>query len=683
MANHLANETSPYLLQHANNPVDWYPWVPEALEKARAENKPIFVSIGYAACHWCHVMEHESFEDWDTASLLNRYFVSIKVDREERPDLDMIYMQAVVAMTGQGGWPLNVFLTPEGHPFYGGTYFPPSPRYGMNSFKNILEGVAKLWNEDPRKIEDISSQVFQQMIEETTWKGQRQASIAGSESLGQAANRLISDYDWQNGGWNAAPKFPAPMVIDFLLIQDIRSNGNTREAAIHALKSMQRGGIHDLVGGGFHRYSTDATWLVPHFEKMLYDNAQLALAYLHAYQLTGEISFRMTVESTLDFILRELTGEGGRFFSSLDADSEGEEGKFYTWTLDELKSVLDDPDEFEFLRQIYQLPPGGNFENRIILQSKEDIDALSEKMGLTIEEMYRRTGALLQKLLEYRIAHRARPATDDKTLVAWNALAIQAFAESGRVLQRIDYLDAARRNADFLLNNLYFEDHLFRSWRAGVARQSGTLEDYSSLVISLLTLYQSDFDLRWYAAALKLAQEMVALFLDPAGGFYMTPRTTSDLPLRPKDLQDNATPSGNAQAVFALLLLSAFTGNGSWREIAEETLIKLQVVIFRYPSAFPYWLKAFDFAIGPAHQVALVYPDEKDAFHLLPAIYRQFMPRTILAGSGSSVMEGAPDLLKDRPLIDKELTAYFCHGFVCDLPVIGQDRILSNLANLK
>ncbi len=682
MPNHLINETSPYLLQHAYNPVDWYPWGPEALSKARAENKPVFVSIGYAACHWCHVMEHETFEDPEIADLLSRHFVSIKVDREERPDLDMIYMQAVVAMTGQGGWPLNVFLTPDGRPFFGGTYFPPEPRYGLNSFKSIITGLAGLWEKDPQKIANISSEIFQHVAEETSWKGFGQGKPVGPESLDQAAEQLISSYDWQNGGWGAAPKFPAPMTIDFLLAQASRGNPKALDPAIHALKAMQRGGMRDLVGGGFHRYSTDAAWLVPHFEKMLYDNAQLALAYLHAYQMVGENSFRKTVETTLDFILRELAGEGGRFFSSLDADSDGEEGKFYTWTLAELKRVIADPAEFELFSRVFELPPNGNFDGHIILQSKADIDKLSGEIGMESGEIDRQMEAILQKLAAFRTENRARPAADDKTLVAWNALAVQAFAEAGRVLQRNDYLDAARQNADFLLTNLYDGSQLFRSWRRGEAHQSGTLEDYSALIISLLTLYQADFNLRWYRSAVKLAQEMVAQFRDPDGGFYLA-SGISDLPLRPKDLQDNATPSGNAQAVYALLLLSSFSGNESWRMIAGDTLVKVQEILIRYPAAFSFWLKALDFAIGPVHQVALAWSDEKDASELLSQCYRHFMPRTVLAASGGELTGGAPELLEDRPPKDGQLTAYICHGFVCDLPVTGLQRILDAVNSLK
>ncbi len=683
MTNHLINETSPYLLQHAGNPVDWYPWGPEALAKAQAENKPIFVSIGYAACHWCHVMERETFEDPEVAALLNLHFISIKVDREERPDLDMIYMQAVIAMTGQGGWPLNVFLTPDGRPFYGGTYFPPEPRYGLNSFRSVIEGLAGLWKNDPQKIASFSTEVFQHVAEGTSWKGFSQAGLSGPEVLDQAIGQLISEYDWQNGGWGSAPKFPAPMTIDFLLTQASRGKQKAIGPAVHALKAMQRGGMQDLVGGGFHRYSTNASWLVPHFEKMLYDNAQLALAYLHAFQLTGETSFRRTVETTLDFILRELTGEGGRFFSSLDADSEGEEGKFYTWTYDELNSAIAEPAEFKLFSQVFELPPEGNLDGKIILQRKSGVAYAPGQAGTDDEAGEQQIDAILQKLLDYRTGHRGRPATDDKTLVAWNALAMQAFAEAGRVLQRKDYLNAAAKNAGFLLSSLYPDGQLFRSWRAGAAHHSGTLEDYSGLIISLLTLYQSDFNLRWYGTAIELAQQMVSRFKDPEGGFFLTPGGVTDLPIRPKDLQDNATPSGNAQAAYALLLLASFTGNESWRKIAEETLARVQEAVIRYPAAFSFWLKALDFAIGPVHQVALAWTDEKDASEILPLFYRRFMPRMVLAAGGGIPPIGAPELLAERPPLNSELTAYICHGFVCDLPVTGSHPILNRLNRLE
>ncbi len=402
MPNHLINETSPYLLQHANNPVDWYPWGGEALQKARDENKPIFLSIGYAACHWCHVMEHESFENTTTADILNRFFISIKVDREERPDIDMIYMMAVQNLTGQGGWPLNVFLTPDCRPFYGGTYFPPVPRYGMAAFSDILTSLAKMWREDHVKIIESADQLSGQVASEAYWARKPQSAPLVIENLHTATSKLVDGYDWEHGGWGGAPKFPAPMTIDFLLTQAVRGSPEALKTVVHALRTMNRGGMYDLVGGGFHRYSTDENWLVPHFEKMLYDNAQLAQVYLHAYQMTGDVNLKRTAEETLDFILRELTGPEGGFFSSLDADSEGEEGKFYVWTVDELKLALSDPQDYEFLASIYNIPAAGNFEGKIILQQKMNQDERSSAPELSSPELNLHLRNIGQKLLMVR-----------------------------------------------------------------------------------------------------------------------------------------------------------------------------------------------------------------------------------------------------------------------------------------
>ena len=683
MPNHLIQETSPYLLQHANNPVDWFPWGDEALQKARSENKPVFLSIGYAACHWCHVMEHESFENPATAEILNRYFISIKVDREERPDLDMLYMLAVQNMTGQGGWPLNVFLTPEGQPFYGGTYFPPVQRYGMPAFPDILNSLVKMWREDHSKILDAAAQLIVQVANEAYWVGKSKSASIEADRMQTAANKLVADYDWTNGGWGQAPKFPAPMAIEFLLTQTARDQPDALKTADHALETMQRGGLYDVVGGGFHRYSTDENWLVPHFEKMLYDNAQLALAYLHTFQITRKASFRQTAEETLDFILRELTDPRGGFYSSLDADSEGEEGKFYLWTIDELRQSLASGPDFEFLNSIYDMDSKGNFEGKIILQRKTDKESLSLKLGMSNSQFDLKLKTVHDKLLKYREI-RVRPATDSKVLVSWNALAMQSFIGGGNLLHRPDFLTAAQRNADFLLNNLFDGSNLFRSWRNGTVKHKATLEDYASLITALLVLYQSDFNVRWYSAAQELTSKMIELFRDSAGGFYLTRHDQTNLVIRPKDLQDNATPCGNSLAAYALLLISSLSGNGGWYSLAEESLIQVQDTLARYPHSFCYWLQALDFAIGPISQVAVIYPEQATLDNeLISQFQQQFHPHTILAASFYPPVKGAPEILKDRPLLANLMTVYICHRFVCKQPLNDSNPIKAALNSLS
>ncbi|HLO14402.1 MAG TPA: thioredoxin domain-containing protein, partial [Anaerolineales bacterium] len=562
MANQLINESSPYLIQHANNPVDWYPWGEEALTKARTENKPIFLSIGYAACHWCHVMAHESFEDPETAALMNENFVNIKVDREERPDLDSIYMQATTAMTGSGGWPMSVFLTPDLRPFYAGTYFPPVRRYNMPAFKDVLQSLSKVWREERDEVDRVGSQVLQHI--QPQMLGQAETTLS-PETLEAATKSLLESYDWGYGGWGSAPKFPQPMTIEFLLrraLADSPQHEQILKASQHVLNAMSRGGMYDVVGGGFARYSVDNFWRTPHFEKMLYDNAQLALVYLHGYLVSSEVRYRGVCEETLDFLLREMTHPNGGFYSSLDADSEGEEGKFYVWTHDEIQSILG-PD-FDFFKAAYGITPQGNWEGKTILQRALDDPSLAARFKLDAEIVHTKLAESHSKLLEVRNT-RVRPGTDDKVLVMWNALALLAFAEAGRYLDRKDYLDAARRNARFLLDNLYITDRLLRSWREGQAKHNAYLEDYAGLILALLALYQSDSNQESYTTAQILADQMVAHFADPDGGFFDTRDDHEALLVRPKDIQDNATPSGNALAATALLQLATYGDRSKWR----------------------------------------------------------------------------------------------------------------------
>src|SRR5687767_5756078 len=674
--NKLVNSTSPYLLQHAHNPVNWHPWGEEALNKARVENKPNFLSIGYAACHWCHVMAHESFEDEETAAFMNEHFVNIKVDREERPDLDGIYMQATVAMTGSGGWPMSVFLTPDLKPFYTGTYFPPVQRYNMPAFKDVLAGIARAWKEEPTEIERVGQQVaghLQQALSIT----QTSDAVFTQEALSSAARSLIDSYDWGYGGWGSAPKFPQPMTIEFLLRRHSAGHIEAVKPAVHVLKAMARGGMYDVVGGGFSRYSVDNFWRVPHFEKMLYDNAQLARAYLHAWQITKDSFFKQIVIETLDFIEREMTHPEGGFYSSLDADSEGEEGKFYVWTLEEIREVL--KDDSEFFEAAYGISVRGNWEGKTVLQRSLDDASLSARFKLTLEAVHTKLSDSHSKLLAAR-ASRIRPGTDDKILTAWNGLMLGTLAETARVFKGSDlqrkYALLATRSAEFLLNWLRPDGKLKRSWREGKITNEVFLEDYAALILGLLELYQTDFNEKWFTSARELADEMIELFNDPNGGFFDTPKNSEELLIRPKDIQDNATPSGNALATEALLKLSAFTDDGSYRDLAEKSLRQVTESALRYPTSFGRWLSAADFAQGNVKQVAVLYDaSEEDAQNLIQVLRSEYRPNLIVAAAAYPPLEGAPPLLVDRPLKDGKATVYVCENFVCKMPVVSSDEL--------
>lgn len=667
MPNQLIHETSPYLLQHAENPVNWFPWGPEAIKKARAENKPIFLSIGYTACHWCHVMEHESFENADTARLLNDHFVSIKVDREERPDLDGIYMNAVVAMTGQGGWPMSVFLTPDLEPFYGGTYFPPTRRHGMPAFTEVLQAIIHSWATDMAEIIRVGRDLAKHLQDAGDW-GTQSGRVLRPAVLQQATQALINTYDWKFGGWGHAPRFPQPMAIEFLLLQTTRSVEKTLDPASHVLELMSRGGMYDVVGGGFHRYSTDDAWLVPHFEKMLYDNGQLALAYLHAYLISEKADFRRVCEETLDFLLREMTHPDGGFYSSLDADSEGEEGKFYIWALDEIDQVLTNREDRDLFHKVYPISKSGNFEGKNILQRSTPLGELAAQQQIEEAALSNRLQKIHHQLYALR-SQRIRPQTDDKVLVSWNALALRAFAEAARYLQRADYLAAAQKNAEFLLREMYSQGKLLRAWRNGLARHNAYLEDYAGLILGLLELYQSDPDNRWYTAAESLADDMLANYRDPQGGFFDTRKDHGELITRPKDIQDNATPSGNALATLALLRLSSFSERADLRAIAEGMLAAVQDFMVRHPTAFGFWLQGMDFATGPVLQIAVAGPlSLPETRQMLDYIWHTYRPRAVAAVAEAQASAGVPGLLRDRVMIQGNPTVYICEGFTCNMP---------------
>jgi uncharacterized protein YyaL (SSP411 family) len=649
--NRLAGETSPYLLQHKDNPVDWNPWDPEALERARHEDRPLLVSIGYSACHWCHVMERESFEDPEIARVMNEHFVCIKVDREERPDIDALCMEACQAMTGHGGWPLNAFLTPEQAPFYTGTYFPPEQRQGLPSWRMVLLAVADAWEKRREEIREQGARVAQSLG--ATARIRPSDEPIRQELLTEALASLRGSYDHENGGWGGAPKFPQSSTIELLMAR------GENDLPLDALGAMARGGIYDQVGGGFSRYAVDATWTVPHFEKMLYDNALLARAYLHGWQISGEQRLRDVCCETLDWALREMRGSEGGFCSALDADSEGVEGKFYVWTLDELRRVLGNelfPDAVAF----FGATERGNFEHG--LNVLEGRGARPERL----DEIRRR-------LLKAR-SDRVRPGLDDKRLTSWNALMISALGEAGAVLEREDYRQAAVDCAAFVLDQLRDADgRLLRTWKDGRGRLSAYLEDHAFLLEALITLYEATFDPRWYHEAVTLADTMIARFTDhEQGGFFTTADDHEQLVARRKDLEDSPIPSGNSAAAFGLLRLALISGEGKYERYGLGVLRLLFTLAARHPQAFGHLLQAADFYLAPVREVAVVGPDPQP---MLRIIRSRFRPHLVLAGGDP---DGVP-LLEGREPVDGRTAAYVCEHFICQAPVSTPDALAALL----
>ncbi len=671
MTNRLAQEASPYLRQHAENPVDWYPWGEEALRAAREADKPILLSIGYAACHWCHVMAHESFEDPETADLMNRHFINIKVDREERPDLDSIYMSAVVALTGQGGWPMTVALTPDGRPFFGGTYYPPTPRHGLPAFRQVLLALAEAWQERRGDVEGSAGEIADHLRQTALAETLGSSGALNDDLIDQALNGLLRSFDSRLGGFGRAPKFPPSMTLEFLLrVYAGRGDSMSLHMAERTLEAMAHGGLYDQLGGGFARYSTDERWLVPHFEKMLYDNALLARVYLHAWQVAGKPLYRRVVEETLDFVRREMRHERGGFYSSYDADSEGEEGKFYVWTADEIRAALGD--EAARFMAAYGVSEGGNWEGHNILHVAEDLTGLGDLSGLKEARL---------KLFNIR-ARRVPPGLDDKVLTAWNGLMLAAFAEAGRVLDRPDYTATAVANAEFLYATMRRDDgRLLRSWQAaaGDARYNAYLEDYAFLADGLLALYETTFDPRWFAWARELADLMLAHFSDPAGGFFDTSDDHEALLHRPKDVQDNATPSGNGMAAHVLLRLGLFTGEGRYWDTAERMVAGLYEPMARYPGAFAHWLGAAAFILSQPLEVAVAGdPAAADTRALLDVAQRAYRPNLVIAAGEGKAVEVVP-LLAGRERLDGRAAAYVCRRFVCRRPVAEPAALTAQL----
>jgi uncharacterized protein YyaL (SSP411 family) len=673
VANRLAGETSPYLLQHAHNPVDWYPWGPEALARAKAEDKPILLSIGYSACHWCHVMERESFEDQHTASVMNASFVSIKVDREERPDLDGIYMQAVQAMTGSGGWPMTVFLTPEGIPFYGGTYFPPVDRPNMPAFTRVLASIADAWQNRRADVLQSGTQL-REHLQQTTRLTASSPGALDPGILDAAGRGLVAQYDPEFGGFGGAPKFPQPMAIEFLLRYWKRSGDEAaRDVAVHTLQQMARGGMYDQLGGGFHRYSTDAEWLVPHFEKMLYDNAQLTRAYLMGYQATGNAYFHQTAEHVIAYVLRDMTDPSGGFYSTEDADSEGEEGKFYVWTPAELRALLGD-DDARLFGGFYDVKDMGNFEARAsILHMDYTPTEIAPKLGVSEAELLAALERGRPILFEAR-AQRVRPARDEKVLAAWNGMMLRALAEAGVVLGRADFIDAAVKNAEFLLSTMRRVDgSLYRTWKPGhAAHLNGYLEDHANVADGLIALYEATFDPRWLTAATALADIIIERFADTTnGGFFDTSSDHETLISRPKDVFDNATPSGNAVAADVLLRLALLTGADKYEQAARGALELLREPMARYPMGFSRSLSALDFLLGRPKEVAIVgQPGAADTEAMLRVVFEPFVPNKVVAGGDADI-----PLLEGRHVRNGRATAYVCEHYVCQAPTTDPQEL--------
>ncbi|MDE2897349.1 MAG: thioredoxin domain-containing protein [Chloroflexota bacterium] len=673
MPNRLAAESSPYLLQHQHNPVDWYPWGDQAFAAARATGKPIFLSVGYAACHWCHVMERESFEDQATADVLNQHFISVKVDREERPDVDQIYMSAVQLLTRHGGWPMSVFMTPDGKPFHGGTYFPPEPRHGMPSFQQVLTAVNDAWTNRRDELESGAARLTD-AIQAADSLDLPSAPVS-DDDLRRASQALAGSEDRTNGGWGQAPKFPQAMAIEFLLRRHLATGeGLLLDIADRALHRMARGGIYDHVGGGFHRYSVDAAWHVPHFEKMLYDNSQLARVYLHAWQIGGDPAHRRVVEETLDWVRREMTHPQGGFFSTLDADSEGEEGKFYVWSLDEVRDVLGA--DADLVAATYDVSAGGNWEGVNVLRRLKDLDVLAYQHDASVEDIQAAADRALPRLFERR-ADRVRPGLDDKIITAWNGLMIAAFAEAGRALERDDYTAVAMAAADFCCTELWRDmNRLARTWKDGRARFNAYLEDYACLAEGLLELYQTTFDDRWFIAARELSDAMLQHFQDPEGGFFDTSNDHETLVTRPKNVQDNATPSGGSMAITVLGRMHALTGEARYLEAAERALSAVGPGAASYPTAFAQWFSAADFLVGEPAGIAVV-GDGSERDDLLGVVRETYRPRTVVATALDGDGAGIP-LLQGRQSLDGRAAAFVCHGFVCKLPT-SDPRVVRQL----
>ena len=663
--NRLIDETSPYLLQHAHNPVDWFPWGKEAFEKSIAEDKPIFLSVGYSACHWCHVMAHESFENENTAAIMNEHFVNVKVDREERPDVDEIYMNAVQLMTGSGGWPMSVFLTLQGVPFYGGTYFPPESRHQMPSFRQVLLSVAQHYKEKGDNVAEVSGRLHERL--EAMAKIEAPEDEPSADDYNGAFQKIRSDFDFQNGGFGTQPKFPNVMNLEVCLRTHLHfGNDEALEMVVSTLKKMAEGGIYDQLGGGLHRYSVDHRWLVPHFEKMLYDNALLAQLYTKTYQITREPLFARIAKETLDYILREMAAPQGGFYSTQDADSEGEEGKFFVWTPDEMIELLGREDGSIFCKY-FDITSTGNFEGVNILNVPVGVQDVADSLGISedrLNDVITRGRGVLYEAREKRV----KPGRDDKIQVSWNGLMISAFAQAYRVFGISSYLDSASKTAGFITDHMRSDQGLLlHTFKDGHAHFNAYLDDYACLIQGLTDLYEASFDTTWLVAARDLMDVMIDQFWDEtAGGFFYTGKDHETLIVRSKNPYDNATPSGNSVGAMALMRLGTLLERADWWDMSGRILRLFGRYIKEAPAGFGNMICALDFYLQRATEV-VVLGDRTDegTQRLLEVVNATWRSDVVLCGGASHIVP----LLKDRTQIDGEATAYVCRNFVCSAPV--------------
>ena len=665
MPNRLADATSPYLQQHADTPVDWFEWGEDAFAEARRRDVPILLSVGYASCHWCHVMAHESFEDPATAGVMNEHFVNVKVDREERPDVDRIYMDAVQAMTGRGGWPMTVFLTPEGEPFYAGTYFPKADRGGMPSFRRVLAAMTDAWTNKRDEIGVQAGALRQSIATPTVPPG----GAPTADLLERAMAGLAAQFDEGNGGFGGAPKFPQAPTLEFLL----RACGrpwapDAERMLVRTLEAMARGGIHDRLGGGFSRYSVDAGWLVPHFEKMLYDNALLARIYTRAFQITGVERFRTVARTTLEYMLRDLALPGGGFASGEDADSEGEEGRFYVFAHDEVVRAAGD--HAELVTRALGVTPEGNFEGRSILHEPLTIEEVAAEFDLGVGETRQIVGRAEERLLNIR-AERVRPGLDDKAICAWNALAVRALAEAGVVLGDARYVEAAQETARYILDDMRLPDgRLIRARRDGRGRIPAFCDDYAATAVAFFVLFEATGDDVWYRHGAGTTQKMVDLFLDESDGmFFATGHDAEQLIARPKNVFDNPTPSDNSLAAEAMQYMAAFSAEPAWFDRVDVTLRGASLLMERHPAAAGQFLAVSLVQLAPAHEVAIVGPDR---YELIEVVRSRYRPEVFLATGDEG---GVVPLLTDKPPRDSRATAYVCRGFVCDAPTTDPSEL--------
>jgi uncharacterized protein len=677
MTNRLANETSPYLLQHAHNPVDWYPWGDQAFAAAKGQDKPVLVSIGYSACHWCHVMEHESFEDEATARVQNEHFINIKVDMEERPDVDRIYMNFVQITTGRGGWPMNVFLTPDKLPFFGGTYFPPAPRYGMPSWQQILTSIAEAWRERREELMRSATEILGELRRMSITEPRGEAVDA---SLCEAAfHNFVRTFDENNGGWGGAPKFPQAMATEFLLRYWKRTG---KEKALEMVKAtadkMAHGGIYDQLGGGFHRYATDAIWLIPHFEKMLYDNAQLVRVYLHLFQITKDGLYKRIAVETLEYVRREMLHDTGGFYSAQDADSEGEEGKFFVWTPAEVESILGEEDA-KLFNFFFDISEGGNFEGKNILQRTYSIEAAARALKVDPGKLADVVESGRKRLFEER-EKRIKPFRDEKVLTAWNGLMLAAFAEAAAILDSDEYLQIARQNADFLLQHLRADGILLRTWKDGRAKLDGYIEDHANLADGLIALFQVSGEIIYLDEARELADSMITEFWDEeAGGFFFTSNDHEELIVRNKEFYDNATPSGNSAAADVLLRLAKFYGDDRYERFANVVIGLAAAQVKRYPQGFGRMLSAVEFSVSPNAEIVLAGERSSDLARL---VFGTYLPNAIIAILHTDEPDTLP-LLVDKTAEKGTPKVYVCENFVCQRPATSVEELERQLVQLQ